>query len=655
LKCYDEALHDFIRASQIDPTLASAHTNIGLVHMLYKQNYKVAINYFTTGLTADPVYTRALLCRAEAYTKLGQLHESILDWSRAIHITPDDPTLHLSQGNVYFLLKDYDNAVNCMRIASKLDCEIKSSLTQKALVHSFLGYHEKSISILQQSGLKTIHGRKLYIILGKVQMRAKLYHEASVSFKEALRVLRYMHLSASDEMALTSELHYLCGICFYKCGKLHEATEEFSHVIRIDPTHVLGHYHRGLSLLKQGNNKGMFAINYALMLKSDLIEAYLTRAAYYGSNGRLPKAIMNCTEAINIEPETVRGYLYRGVLRYLMKYNEAAINDLTQAISLNPSNCWIPLFNRAICYTEVENIAEALTNYSTICLMDETPNYKVMINRGLLYLHMEDYYNSLMDLLTANKSITKDPSLYQAIAYCYHKLGDFEKAIYYYTQAITIQPSFIEAYISRGNVYTDYLTPEGNRKAKTDYVKVLHQWPSCLPAHVNLSLLLQCEGQHMMAWKHMTSLLSLNKDYTPALEARSMISFQMGNTFGALLDISEALRYDVNPQYYTERGAIHQYIGDSRNAVLDYERALHLDPNYPLAHYNLGNILLQQGLYKQASQRYTAVINIVPNDDSALINRALCYTAIGEKELALMDLNKASESIAILIYKLLLS
>jgi tetratricopeptide (TPR) repeat protein len=145
----------------------------------------------------------------------------------------------------------------------------------------------------------------------------------------------------------------------------------------------------------------------------------------------------------------------------------------------------------------------------------------------------------------------------------------------------------------------------------------------------------------MMAWKHMTSLLSLNKDYTPALEARSMISFQMGNTFGALLDISEALRYDVNPQYYTERGAIHQYIGDSRNAVLDYERALHLDPNYPLAHYNLGNILLQQGLYKQASQRYTAVINIVPNDDSALINRALCYTAIGEKELALMDLNKA--------------
>ena len=118
----------------------------------------------------------------------------------------------------------------------------------------------------------------------------------------------------------------------------------------------------------------------------------------------------------------------------------------------------------------------------------------------------------------------------------------------------------------------------------------------------------------------------------------------MGNTFGALLDITQALRYSKNPQYFTERGAIHQYIGDSRNAVLDYEKALQIDPNYSLAHYNLGNILLQQGLYTQACDSYTRALQTAPNDSSTLINRALTYNAIGKKDLALEDLNKASKS-----------
>ena len=40
-------------------------------------------------------------------------------------------------------------------------------------------------------------------------------------------------------------------------------------------------------------------------------KGYLTRAAYYGMNNRISKAIMNCTEAINIEPKSIRAYLYR--------------------------------------------------------------------------------------------------------------------------------------------------------------------------------------------------------------------------------------------------------------------------------------------------------------------------------------------------------
>ena len=198
---------------------------------------------------------------------------------------------------------------------------------------------------------------------------------------------------------------------------------------------------------------------------------------------------------------------------------------------------------------------------------------------------------------------------------------------------------------------------------RCDFMKVLHQYPNCLAARVNLALLLHCEGKFMTAWTLLTNVLSLNKckynniqlitpfssslsliAYTPALEARSIISLQMRNSFGALLDISRAISIDPTPLYYTERGTIHYYTGDSLNAVRDFEKALQIEPTFPLALYNLGNILLQQRLYSQACARFTCVIEKYPNEDEAYINRGLCYVAMRNNDLALDDFNRASKS-----------
>ena len=46
---------------------------------------------------------------------------------------------------------------------------------------------------------------------------------------------------------------------------------------------------------------------------------------------------------------------------------------------------------------------------------------------------------------------------------------------------------------------------------RCDFMKVLHQYPNCLAARVNLALLLHCEGKFMTAWTLLTNVLSLNK------------------------------------------------------------------------------------------------------------------------------------------------
>ena len=51
------------------------------------------------------------------------------------------------------------------------------------------------------------------------------------------------------------------------------------------------------------------AISYPCMA----LQAYLSRACFYGMKGQYTKAILNCNEAIRLRPTSVRAYLYRFV------------------------------------------------------------------------------------------------------------------------------------------------------------------------------------------------------------------------------------------------------------------------------------------------------------------------------------------------------
>ena len=51
----------------------------------------------------------------------------------------------------------------------------------------------------------------------------------------------------------------------------------------------------------------------------------------------------------------------------------------------------------------------------------------------------------------------------------------------------------------------------------------------------------------------------------------------------------------------TNRGVIHQFLGDIVNAMRDYQKAVALEPTYSLAHFNIGNIQFQQRHFKQVN------------------------------------------------------
>ena len=71
------------------------------------------------------------------------------------------------------------------------------------------------------------------------------------------------------------------------------------------------YYNRGLTKMKLKHAKSIHDFNRALAINPKLFQAFLSRAAYYGTKGRFSKGIMNCNEAIKLQPRSVRAYLYR--------------------------------------------------------------------------------------------------------------------------------------------------------------------------------------------------------------------------------------------------------------------------------------------------------------------------------------------------------
>lgn len=57
----------------------------------------------------------------------------------------------------------------------------------------------------------------------------------------------------------------------------------------------------------------------------------------------------------------------------------------------------------------------------------------------------------------------------------------------------------------------------------------------------------------------------------------------------------------------TNRGVIHQFMGDVVSAMNDYQEAMRIEPGYSLAHFNTGNILLQQRHFRQVIEIYFAI------------------------------------------------
>ncbi|ELK11308.1 Tetratricopeptide repeat protein 6 [Pteropus alecto] len=602
---WNAAIQDFTALLNVDPqnsqarTVTFAYINIGLIYLRHLDNYIEATWHFSEAIRLDPLYIRSYICRAEIYHKLHELKKAVRELSYAIHLQPDGIQLYIIRGQYLLMMKCYDLAkFTIYQVAEMNKGHIELSPIQQALIYSFCENHDKAIQVLDGIILNRPE-ITTYTLLAKSQMKAK-------------------RSKAFD--------------CFTKA-------------VKANPDLAEGFYQRGLCKVKLRKDSSILDFNRAITLDPKYYEAYLSRVAFYGLKGRYSKAILNCNEAIRIYPQSVRAYIYRGVLKYYNKTYKLAITDLTTAINMD-KNSYVAFYNRALCYTRIGELRMALTDYGIVLLLDagETVTLNTFINRGLIYEELEQYSFALEDFKQAALISKTNVGLCQATAMCYYRNKEFEEAVDFFTWAININPCFLDAYVGRGNSYMEYGHDEATKQAQKDFLRALHFDPTYIKARISLGYNLQAQEKFQKAWHHFTIAIEVDPKSYLAYEGRAVVCLQMSDNFAAMQDINTAIKINTTAEFLTNRGVIHEFMGQQQNAMKDYQAAVSLNPTYSLAYFNAGNIYLHHRQFSQASDYFSKALKFDPENKCAMMNRAIANTILKKYEDAREDFANVVEN-----------
>jgi tetratricopeptide (TPR) repeat protein len=190
---------------------------------------------------------------------------------------------------------------------------------------------------------------------------------------------------------------------------------------------------------------------------------------------------------------------------------------------------------------------------------------------------------------------------------------NLQTAITFFDQAITLDPSFAQAYSGRSDCYVlksnvlygPMETKDAMNKARYDARKALEIDPSLPEAHTSLgNVRFKNDWEWQEAEKEFKRALELDPEYAPA-------HYEYSNLLALLKRSDESIREseiarDLDPYSPLARmnyGRALYYAGRFDAAALQFSRLLEQKPDYPQALYMLSLVRLQQGNYRDAIEQ----------------------------------------------------
>lgn len=126
------------------------------------------------------------------------------------------------------------------------------------------------------------------------------------------------------------------------------------------------------------------------------------------------------------------------------------------------------------------------------------------------------------------------------------------------------------------------------------------------------------------------------------LNDRAVANARLGQAKAALEDYNKAVTlFPEYPVAYNNRGNLLLALGQLTEAIKDFDRALALAPGYAAAYSNRANAKMKLSHPEEAIADFTKAIELMPSSAPPLSGRGLAYLAIDKPNAAIRDFSRA--------------
>lgn len=542
--------------------------------------YQEAVECFTAAIKKQPANTELYKHRGDAYYHLGRYPESIADFTQAIAASRTQANraanYHKLRGLAKAKLQQHQQAYEDFVMANRLAPQEPDYLIQaaKALVH--LKQYQSAIDWVNAALKLNNHYAPAYECLALMKSEQGLYQEALDSAYQAHRLepntLSYFTLMANN---------------FISVGRVEEAIKWASTVVQKDSKNADAYQALGAANAKLKRYQQAFD-NYVKAHRLEPANAnHCSQAAYalLGMNN-YTEALTWAEAALQKDAQCSEAYRHLGNAHRNLSQYQAAIVAYDKAITLGDHDA-IVYNSRGLAKSSLGQRQDAFADFERASQLD-TQNAVYPANAAEELNRLGKYEEVITWANTAIERNKQYAWAYELMGDAYRCLGQYQKAIDAYTQALDYNPNLNASRATsihhRGLCYSELVFYD---KALADYEEAIKINLQLTNRNKDLAANYQCMG-HIYLWRYEYTIAETLYEKAIVLNPECALAkvslahcLQKGLQFGKALKLCEAAS-KLAPAYdraYLRKGLICIDVQEFYQAYLSLDKGASLSLN----------------------------------------------------------------------------
>jgi tetratricopeptide (TPR) repeat protein len=320
----DQAERIFKRVLALDPHVAGAYANLGVIHMR-RQEWAAALDKLRQAEQLAPKLPGIRLNIGLAYYRQADYRHAIAPFESVLKDAPDSLQARYLLGQCYFFTDRFVEATDMLEPLWQQEAKDLVYLYVLSLSAEKADRHELSEHAVQRMAQVGGDSAEVHLFLGKAMLQLEAYDDALGELTAAA--------DANPQLPL---VHYHLGLLHSKKGDYPHARDEFLKDIAVEPDTAFNYDELGnVYFLLNDDSEAEKSYQQALRLDPKLFTAHLGLVKVYQRENQNEKALAQLQTAGQLDPGSSRVHYLRGQILMRMGRKDEAKKELDTSVRMS--------------------------------------------------------------------------------------------------------------------------------------------------------------------------------------------------------------------------------------------------------------------------------------------------------------------------------